>query len=271
VGLSTDGTSLFFAAGNGSTNPTATPPDLSESVVRLSLADFSVQDSWTPTGYVSMDEQDWDLSSGAILLPHNLVLTGSKGGSLYLLNRSNLGGYSKSGNAILQTLTTPGKAAGLRGHLHGGPIYYAVPGGPERIFAWPEDSQLIAYDLNATTHLLDTNASGGPTSQGAFATTLPGHPGGILTLSANGDTAGTGVLWASTPKDPVDGAWHALDTGVLYAVDPTDVTHVLWKADPLMLANGQTANVAKFNSVVVANGRVYVATFSNAFNIYGLH
>jgi len=271
VGLSSDGTSLFLAAGNGSTNPTATPPDLSESVIRLALSDFSVQDYWTPTAYVSLNRADSDLSTGAILLPHNLLLTGSKAGALYVLNSTNLGKYSKSGDQILQTLVTPGKAAGLNGHLHGGPIYYDLPNGAgERVYLWPEDSQLIEYGMDPTTHLLTTNASGGPLAQGGFAAVLPGHPGGIMTLSANGNAAGTAILWASTPKDPGNGAWHVLDTGVLYAVDAADITHVLWKADPLTLDNGTLADVAKFNSPVVANGRVFVATFSNALNVYGL-
>jgi hypothetical protein len=34
--------------------------------------------------------------------------------------------------------------------------------------------------------------------------------------------------------------------------------------------DGSPANVAKFNAPVVANGRVFVATFSNALNVYGL-
>ena len=36
---SSDGTTLYTAIGNGSTNPNANPPDLSESIVRLSLDD----------------------------------------------------------------------------------------------------------------------------------------------------------------------------------------------------------------------------------------
>jgi hypothetical protein len=95
-------------------------------------------------------------------------------------------------------------------------------------------------------------------------------PGGVLTLSANGSAPGTAILWASTPKDPGDGAWHKPDPGALYAVDAADVTRLLWSANPMTLAKGTVADVAKFNSPVVANGRVYVATFSNALNVYGL-
>ncbi len=270
VGLSSDGASLYAAVGNGSTNPTANPPVLAEAVVKISLSTSQVEDYWIPSAYVSMNQADSDMSSGAVLLPHGLLITGSKAGQVYLLDQANLGKYSAAGDQILQTLTTPGKLAGQQGHLHGGPVDYTLPDGGEQVFLWPEDSQLIAYGLDPVARKLVTNASGGPLAQGGFAATAPGHPGGIVTLSANGSSPGTAILWASTPKDGGNGAWHNVDTGILYAVDAADITHVLWSADPMTVAGGGVANVAKFNSVVVANGRVYVATFSNALNVYGL-
>ena len=51
VGLSADANGLYFAGGNGSTNPSSTSLDLSESVVRTSLTDLSVQDYWIPQGF----------------------------------------------------------------------------------------------------------------------------------------------------------------------------------------------------------------------------
>ena len=52
--------------------------------------------------------------------------------------------------------------------------------------------------------------------------------------------------------------------GALYAVDASDISHVLWGD------NTGTWNVAKFAPPVVANGRVYLPTFSNALRVYGL-
>jgi hypothetical protein len=262
VGLSSDGTSIFGAAGNGSTNPSATALDLSESVFRLRISDYSVQDYWIPTAYASLDGgDDADLSSGAILLPHSLLLTGSKDGRVYVLDAANLGKYSAAGDKILQTLTTPGKANGAQGHVHGGPIYYAAPGGAEKVFLWPEDSPLMAYTLNATTRTL----GGLVTDPIRTASFTPGHPGAILTLSASGAAAGTGILWAALPtQNGTNGAWHQTSAGALYALDASDITKVLW-SDAL-----GTWNVAKFSPPVVANGRVYVGTFSNSLRVYGL-
>jgi hypothetical protein len=270
VGLSSDGTYLYAVVGNGSTDPMASPPVLSEAVIKLSLSDLSVKDYWIPTAYSSLNQGDSDLSSGAVLLPHDLVVTGSKGGNIYVLDKNNLGHYNAGGDRNLQTLKTAGKLVGLPGHLHGGAIDYTLPDGGEWVFLWPEDSQLGGYGLNPSTRLLVTNGAGGPMAEGGFASVPPGHPGGVLTLSANGQLPGTAILWASTPQDVGNGAWHGPDVGVLYAVDAADITRVLWKAQPMLLEDGNLANVAKFNSPVVVNGHVYVATFSNALNVYGL-
>ena len=262
VGLSSDGTNIYVVAGNGSTNPSATALDLSESVFRLRISDYSVQDYWIPAAYSSLNAADSDLSSGAVLLPHNLLLTGSKDGRLYVLDATNLGKYNAGGDQILQTLTTPGKANGALGHVHGGAIYYASPnGGGERVFLWPEDSPLMEYTLNATTRTL----GGLLTDPIPTASFTPGHPGAILTLSANGSVAGTGILWASFPtQNGTDGAWHTTSAGDLFALDASDITNVLWSDTT------GTWNVAKFAPPLVANGHLYVGTFSNSLRVYGL-
>jgi Ricin-type beta-trefoil lectin domain len=258
VGLSADANGLYFAGGNGSTNPSSTSLDLSESVVRTSLTDLSVQDYWIPQAFSSLNAADADMSTGAILMPHNRLLSGSKDGQLYVLDRANFGKYNASGDQILQKLTTPGKTAGELGHVHGGPIYYAIPAGPEEIYVWPEEGGLLAYQLDPSTYLLET-----PETQSNIYT--PGHPGGILTLSSNG-TAGSGVLWASIPQSD---AWHQTEPGTLYAVDPTNITKVLWSSEQ-NAARDAVGNFAKFTPPVVANGRVFLATFSNVLRVYGL-
>jgi len=262
VGLSSDGANIYVVVGNGSTNPSAAALDLSESVFRLRISDYSVQDYWIPAAYSSLNAADSDLSSGAILLPHNLLVTGSKDGRLYVLDATNLGKYSAGGDKILQTLTTPGKANGALGHVHGGAIYYDSPnGGGEKVFLWPEDSPLMEYTLNATTRTL----GGLVTDPIPTATFTPGHPGAILTLSANGDVAGTGILWASFPtQNGTNGAWFTTSAGDLFAVDASNITHVLW-SDTV-----GTWKVAKFAPPLVANGHVYLGTFSNSLRVYGL-
>ncbi len=260
VGLSSDGTSIYAATGNGSTNPTSNPVDASEAVVRISLADFSLADYWIPTAYNALNAADSDLSTGAILLPYNLVLSGSKDGRLYVLDRTNLGKYNAGGDRILQTLTTPGKANGQRGHLHGGPIYYNVPnGGGEWLYLWPEQGPLIGYRMDPVTHRLQV-----PFVESDVYT--PGHPGGFLALSSNGAAAGSGILWASIP---LGDAWHETVPGGVYAFDAADVSRLLWSSEQ-NTQRDRLGNFAKFCPPVVANGHLYMATFSNALRVYGL-
>lgn len=256
VGLSSDADGLYVSAGNGSTNPSTL--DLSESVFRLGLTDFTLKDYWIPKSYSSLNGADADMSTGAVILPHDRVVTGSKDGQLYLLNRTNFGHYNASADQILQAFDTPGKDAGERGHVHGGPIYYQVPGGAEWLFVWPEEGPLVGYQFDATTHLLKTPA----TLSQIYS---PGHPGGIMSLSSNG-TAGSGVLWASLPQED---AWHQTEPGTLYAIDAANIQHVLWSSQQ-NAARDAVGNFAKFTPPTIANGRVYLATFSNTLRVYGL-
>jgi outer membrane protein assembly factor BamB len=96
------------------------------------------------------------------------------------------------------------------------------------------------------------------------------HPGGIFSISANGNSAG--ILWAAlgTAGD----AWHNIATGVLAAIDATTGAK-LW--DSTMNPADALGNFAKWSPPTVANGKVYVTTFakvnasSPAFlRVYGL-
>ena len=91
-------------------------------------------------------------------------------------------------------------------------------------------------------------------------------PGGVLAISANGELAGSGILWAITGDGNAN--WNSVP-GVLRAFDAMDLSKEIWNS-------GQNAErddlglVAKFNTPVVANGKVYVATFSKEVAVYGL-
>jgi outer membrane protein assembly factor BamB len=93
----------------------------------------------------------------------------------------------------------------------------------------------------------------------------PGHPGGMITISSNGTTAGSGVLWALIPL--AGDAWHSTTPGALYAFDAADISkHSLWNStlDPT-----DFGTYAKFSPPTVANGKVYAATFSGTIMVYG--
>ncbi|PYT12192.1 MAG: hypothetical protein DMG59_24190 [Acidobacteria bacterium] len=94
----------------------------------------------------------------------------------------------------------------------------------------------------------------------------PNFPGGILSLSANGSTAGTGIIWASTSnananRDAVPGTLHAFDA--------TNLAKELWNS-AMNSTRDAVGNYAKFCPPTIANGKVYLATFSGYLAVYGL-
>jgi hypothetical protein len=84
-----------------------------------------------------------------------------------------------------------------------------------------------------------------------------GHPGGLITTSSNGMMPGTGIVWVLVPG------------GGLFALDATDVTKpVLWSSN--MNPADAIGQGAKFSPPIVANGKVYAATFGDKLMVYGV-
>src|SRR5207253_34625 len=106
-------------------------------------------------------------------------------------------------------------------------VYWSGPNGPW-IYIWPENDYLKAYRL--------TNGQFQTTPASQSTTTAPtgvpggasGMPGGMLSISANGNTAGSGIVWASHPYRT--NAIHAVVEGVVRAYDASDLTRELWNS-----------------------------------------
>jgi outer membrane protein assembly factor BamB len=93
-----------------------------------------------------------------------------------------------------------------------------------------------------------------------------GMPGAMLSLTANGSVIASGIVWAARPSS--GDANHFTVPGILHAFNAADISQELWnsKMDP---ADGEW-NFAKFCPPTVANGKVYLATFSEHVRVYGL-
>jgi hypothetical protein len=88
-----------------------------------------------------------------------------------------------------------------------------------------------------------------------------------LSISSNGSTAGTGIVWAAAPLS--GNANVSTVPGQLLAFDASDLTHELWDSQQNSARDG-VGNFAKFNPPTVANGKVYLPTFSQQLVVYGL-
>jgi hypothetical protein len=85
-----------------------------------------------------------------------------------------------------------------------------------------------------------------------------------MAVSANGGEPGTAILWMTTGDHQTAGV-----PGTLHAFDALDLTREVWSSDWNAGRDGP-GRFAKFVAPTVADGRVYVPTFSGQLAVYGL-
>jgi len=118
-----------------------------------------------------------------------------------------------------------------------------------------ENSHLQAYKFK-DGQLLDI----GNPKKSAFSPPI-GMPGGMLIVSANGNTIGSGIVWAVVPLDGDANQQRGVH-GIVLALDASDVTRTLWTSEQVSQRD-RLGLFAKFNPPVVANGKVFVATYGD--------
>jgi Malectin domain/F5/8 type C domain/Fibronectin type III domain len=257
-----DGTGVYYSTGNGWGDMGNTQPGFGESLIRFfPVGSLTVASSFTAGNFASLNNADNDLGVGGMALVPGTskIYTGSKGGGKgYLLNTTNLGGLVADDSQIPQvfnavdTTVRPSNSH----HNHATPVMWQSPQGLNT-YIWAENDFMRAYRFNTGTQKYNTPAA-------LVGTVLPpvGMPGGFMTISANGSTAGSGILWATTAT--TGDANHATVPGTLRAFN-AETLAVLWDSTG---PGNSMGNLAKYNPPLVALGSVYVPTFSNMINVY---
>jgi regulation of enolase protein 1 (concanavalin A-like superfamily) len=242
----------YFATGNATWDGVR---NFGDSLLKVSVSrtGLGLLGFFTPENEATLNAGDDDLSgSGFTLLPGtNLLLGGGKEGVLYLLNSDNLGSKQTGDPQVVQKIFVNG------GHVMGGPVFWTSAAAGTLVFNWSETDVLTSYQLKGG--LLT-----GPYAQGVVVS--PGHPGGSLTVTANGSTAHTGIVWASMPTS--ENAKHVLTAGILRAYD-AETLQELWTSEENP-GRDRVGTLVKFVPPLVDNGRVYMATQDNAVAVYGL-
>ncbi len=259
---------IYFTTGNGTTGLGGDPNDTinrGSSLIKLS-PDLKVKDFFTPSNYQYLNNNDRDYGcNGVLLIPGtNLSLSGSKDGGSYLVDNNNLGGMKSDNSNVLQRLNFGDWGTVNSIHLYGSPVYYKDGYNKEYIYGWAAKGLLKQIPFNRSKMLFDTiNAKIG-------ITVLPSGylPGGILAISSNGSQSGSAILWASRVSDGNPN--QMVVPGMLQAFDASDVTHELWNSN-WNSKRDSIGKYAKFVPPTIANGKVYMATFSNKLNVYGLN
>ena len=214
--------------------------DYGNAFIKLSsVSMLQVTDYFDMDNTVAESNGDVDLGSGgAMLLPDQTDSTGvvrqlavgaGKDGHLYVVNRSNMGKFSMSNNAIWEDMpgALPGGIWATPAYFQG-TVYYGDVGGTLKAFG-------IQQALLGKT----------PTSQTSISFA---YPGTAPAVSANGSS--DGIVWAVQNSNPA--ALHAFAAG--------NLATELYNSN--QAANGRDNFGAgnKFMTPSIANGKVYVGT-----------
>ncbi len=252
---------IFFSAGNGVIASSSTSPaNMALSAVKTTpdLANHTLTNvSWYKPDegtYHAWNESDLDIGTGLILIPNsNLMVTAHKSGKLILLSQNipAPGGAYDESSSYFKGYYDLG--AGSSAGSHSSLVYW---GGANKqyIYQFSENTHVQAFPVNIAGQKLDNPI---------VNTTVPISTiseGGYASVSSNGTDVSTGILWVANPTGGSGGTVHALKAD--------DITQELWNSDN----NGadQLGNYAKMCPPTIANGKVYVATFANSLNVYGL-
>ncbi len=242
---------LYLITSNSSKATENTPLDYGESFLKLvpNGSTFSVADYFKPNNYDSLNAGDQDLgSTGAFAIPGtSYIAGGSKGGTFYVVDTNNMGKLNTSSDQVVQ------KFRASNG-LWGSPAFWN-----NTMYIWGKSDQLKAYAFSGS--LFGTS----PTSLGTY-TTGQGQTSGSVSVSSNGTTAGSGIVWATAPAGDPD---HATVAGNLFAYDASNLGRLLWSTTQNAGRDG-FGQFAKFCAPTIANGKVYVGTDSGQVAVYGL-
>jgi hypothetical protein len=259
-GIAADETGdVYVLTGNAPYDDSEDPYSLGDSFTRLRIDSegISVVDWFTPFNEETLGLYDLDLGSiGAMLVPGtSWAIGGGKEGKLYVVDRDSMGKFHDGDDSQILQSFQASQADPEYGHpLFGSPVFWN-----DLLYIWAMNDDVRVYRKTASG--FDTKLAG----RSAIGV-QPAMPGGILSLSADGTNAGTGILWAS---HPVSDAGRTTSSGVLRAFDASDVSRELWDSEQVP-DRDHVGTFAKFCPPTIAAGRVYMATFSDKLQVYGL-
>jgi len=264
-GPSTDGNYIYVTTGNLSEGDVE-PHEYSDSVLQIDPITLAVvaKTSFYP------ENQGWDLNfdldlgtTRPIIIPETgQVLSGSKLGDMFLIGRQTM-------EVDARWMAVSYYSAGIdwtgiyNGLAYWNGTIYVWPGGGGFAYGtepgFPIDS-LKAFSLGGTAEGVALSAIGQSDGVGV------GYQGSNIVISANGWDQSTGIVWAHTPASNTS----QLQTGYLRAYSASDFSGGLFKA---LWDNSGDEDVnlfAKYNQPLVANGKVFLPTFSGQVIVYGL-
>ena len=224
---------------------------------------MKIVDYFTPYNVNALDDADEDFGSGSPLVlpdsagipghPHLIVAAG-KEGTIYLLDRDDLGKFNVNDDNVLNSVYNPSTGITTPPVLINGSL--STPAYYHGTLYW-----VAGYDSNAWSYIVAPNPAPDPP-------TVP-----VATLEPTSETAnsdfgylpGSVTISADGSEDPAGGiAWIMdLNNDELHAYSTLSLSTELWNSGP-----GSIPGV-KFAVPTVANGQVFVGT-QDSLQAFGL-
>jgi hypothetical protein len=264
---------IYLSTGNGTVGVSGNasdPTNRAMSFLKLNGTSLAIMSWFSPYNWSFLNGGDWDLGAGGLMLipGTSLAMGGGKSSTtvsanLYVVNRDTMGGVSSgtSDTNIVQAIPVTPTGQGVN-HIHGAPVWWDAADGSYS-YVWGEGDHLHQYRFDRVNGVFQLPA----VSLSPTPAWVGGMTGGMLAVSASGTNAGTGILWAS--HQFTGDANQAVRPGIVHAYDAQNVSVELWNSE-MISARDSIGKYAKFVPPTVANGKVYMATFSNRLNVYGL-
>ena len=250
---------VFVATGNGPFVAVPNGMNFSDSILRFGMVEglSKVADSFTPCEQQELETPGQDIGTSAPLLlpdsagsasqPH-LLIGGSENGSLYVVNRDDMGGFD--GTCSSDTLPRVQKVPVGTGAILSTPLFWN-----NAVYVAPGNGNLMSFPLTAGI------LASSPTFQ---SREILGPQGATAVISSNGTN--NAILWLIDSS----GAHATSNTpAILRAYDPNNLSNEIYNST-MAAASRDTAGLAvKFTVPTVANGKVYVGT-QTELDVYGL-
>lgn len=262
-----------------------------DSILKLQFQNnaLSVVGFFAPCNQMWLRQCDLDQGSSGAVLFDRFIIGGGKDGKLYFMQTDKMPGYQPGPFPPPAAACTPGlpdctnspdliqEWQASAGHIHGAPIVWRGPNNKTWLYVMGEGDHLKAFPFAGGKFNLQAAKMGDwiqpklndvPVCQSDPKTN---HgmwmPGGLLGVSSNGSTAGTGIVWAIVPANGDGNSCRGVK-GMLIAFDAEDVTKELWRSQGKDARLSDTKDsfglLARFNPPTVANGKVFLGTAGDA-------
>ena len=258
--------SIYAVTGDGPFNADQNGYSYGDSFLRIGTSaggTLSVEDYFTPCDLKALQTAGLDVGTSApVLLPDSagspaqphLLIGGSEAGSLYVVNRDNMGKFTP---APPPPPACSDSSAGVQTiHVPGGPILSTPLFWNNSVYVVPGNGNVLSFPM--TAGILASSPSAANLNE-----TL-GPQGATPVISSNGTN--NAILWLVDTS----GALAAPNSpAVLRAYDANNLANEIYNSSMAAASRDKAGLAVKFTVPTVANGKVYVGT-QTELDVYGL-